>query len=45
MMTHTLRVRFDGRDKAVRGDDGTFPAAARQVEQALHQAIVKARGK
>ena len=45
MMTHTLSVRFDGRDKAVRGDDGTFLAPARQVAEALHEAIGKARSR
>jgi hypothetical protein len=44
MMVHTLRVRHDGRTKTIRGDDGTFPDAARIVEQALHEVIRKARG-
>jgi len=43
MMVHTLTTQLDGRDKSVRGDDGTLPDAARRVEAALHEAIAKAR--
>ena len=45
MMVHTLTTHLDGRDKSVRGDDGSFPDAARRVEAALHEAITKARGR
>lgn len=45
MMVHTLTTQLAGRDKSVRGDDGTFPGAARKVEGALHEAITKARGR
>jgi hypothetical protein len=45
MMVHTLTAQLTGRDKSVRGDDGTFPDAARRVESALHAAITKARGR
>ncbi|HYD51288.1 MAG TPA: hypothetical protein VEA99_01625 [Gemmatimonadaceae bacterium] len=45
MMDHTLKVRYDGRDKTVHGDDGTFPEPARRVSTALHEAIWKARGR
>lgn len=39
MMTHTLRVRLDGRSTDVRGDDGTFPRQAREVAAAVEKAV------
>lgn len=44
MMTYTLSVRANGRAKSVRGDDGTFPQAAREVQALLERAITEARG-
>jgi hypothetical protein len=43
MMEHRLTIRVNGRSKTVRGDDGSFPDEARQVQNALHTAIMAAR--
>jgi hypothetical protein len=43
MMEHRLTVRLNGRTKTVRGDDGSFPERAREVQNALHLAIIAAR--
>lgn len=41
MMTHTLHLRLDGRTLEVRGDDGTFPRPAGEVDAAVETAIRK----
>jgi hypothetical protein len=43
MMDYRLTIRSNGRSKTVRGDDGTFPDQAREVQNALHAAITAAR--
>ena len=43
MFTHTLRVQSQGRSKTIRGDDGTMPEAARELEQAVERAVSEAR--
>ncbi len=43
MLEYTLRVTFEGTTKTVRADDGTMPAAMRQIVSAVGAAIDTAR--
>jgi hypothetical protein len=43
MVTYTLRIVFANETKTVRADDGTMPAAMRQIVQAIHGIIAAAR--
>jgi len=45
MMTHTIRLTANGRVRTIRGDDGTFPAAARRIVSTVREAISAARRK
>jgi len=43
MVTYTLRVILDNQTKMIRADDGTMPAAMRQIVQSIHGIIAAAR--
>ena len=43
MFEYTLKVTFDGTTKTIRADDGTMPAAMRQIVSVLGGTIDSAR--
>ena len=43
MVTYTLRIVFANETKTIRADDGTMPAAMRQIVDAIHGIVTAAR--